>query len=261
MPHITRLADATGLQLPVDGRILDAGCGPGADVAVIAEAAPDALVVGMDFNDDVGVAAVRSHDRGNTAIVRGSVLEPPLVSASFDLVYSYGVLHHTTDPRSAFLALADLVRPGGSMAIYVYSDLREEPLLKSILRAVSAVRRVTTRLPPRLLLAASKVAAPAVWLVFGVPALVLRMIPSTAPIADKLPFNFITTPFGAAGDLYDRFSAPIEHRHAAEEVLEWYRSAGMAEPVVIRMPGARGWAAVGERPSDIMIEGRREEFC
>ena len=54
------------------------------------------------------------------ALVRGDLLRLPFAAASFDLIYSLGVLDHTPDPRAAFLALARLLKPGGRIVVWVY---------------------------------------------------------------------------------------------------------------------------------------------
>ena len=54
------------------------------------------------------------------AVVQGDLLRLPFAAASFDQIYSLGVLDHTPDPRQAFLALARLLKPGGRIAIWVY---------------------------------------------------------------------------------------------------------------------------------------------
>jgi SAM-dependent methyltransferase len=247
--HVRRAAGAAGVTLPAQAkRILDAGCGDGSDLIELATLHPQATVVGLDANDAIDVAdrAVALFPRAH--VVRGSVLAPPFQPRTFDVVYSYGVLHHTDAPDEAFAALARLVAPSGLLLTYVYTDLREEPVLRVALGFVSAARRVTTRLSPRQVLRLARIAAPVVFLVFAVPAAVLRRLPGGHGMADRLPFNFVRRPAGAVGDLYDRFSAPIEHRHSRDEVAGWYRHAGFEGVVVTAMADARGWVAVGRRP-------------
>jgi SAM-dependent methyltransferase len=47
-------------------------------------------------------------------------LPPSLAGRRFDLVYSFGVLHHTGDTRRALAHLAPLVRPDGLLFLYLY---------------------------------------------------------------------------------------------------------------------------------------------
>jgi SAM-dependent methyltransferase len=49
-----------------------------------------------------------------------NLFRPALQPASFDLVISNGVLHHTSDPFLAFRSIAQLVRPGGYLLVGLY---------------------------------------------------------------------------------------------------------------------------------------------
>ena len=67
---------------------------------------------------------------------------------SFDLVYCLGVVHHLEQPQVGVRALAKLVRPGGELRLYVYKTLDDEPAWKQLIfTGVTALRRLTTRLP------------------------------------------------------------------------------------------------------------------
>ena len=47
--------------------------------------------------------------------------ELPFPDASFDYVYSHGVLHHSDQPRRAVEEILRVLRPGGRFNIHVYS--------------------------------------------------------------------------------------------------------------------------------------------
>jgi len=57
-------------------------------------------------------------------VERGSVLDPGYVRSlgRFDVVYSWGVLHHTGDMWRALDMAGTLVRPGGVLFIAIYND-------------------------------------------------------------------------------------------------------------------------------------------
>ena len=78
----------------------------------------------------------------------------PFADGAFDVVYSIGVLHHTPDTKWAFLSLSRLVKPGGRIAIWVYSTILR------LMFGGELLRMITPRLPKPLLLRASKVAIP-----------------------------------------------------------------------------------------------------
>ena len=57
---------------------------------------------------------------------RLDLLEPLGMAATFDLVWSYGVVHHTGDTRRALLNVAECVKKGGLLFLMIYGEPRWE---------------------------------------------------------------------------------------------------------------------------------------
>ena len=120
----------------IQGRtFLDIGCGSGLmSLAALRNGA--SRVVGFDFDaDSVSCSeAVRreatADERSRWTIMRGSALDADFVASlgQFDIVYSWGVLHHTGEMWKAIETAALPVRPGGGIfAIALYNKVRGEP--------------------------------------------------------------------------------------------------------------------------------------
>ena len=96
-----------------DWRVLDAGCGTGANLDWLRRYAQNGAVVGVD----VTVAALNfCRSRGNLNLVQGSVTSLPLADNSFDLVTSFDVLIYPPGANADDLALREMhrvLRPGG----------------------------------------------------------------------------------------------------------------------------------------------------
>jgi 2-polyprenyl-6-hydroxyphenyl methylase/3-demethylubiquinone-9 3-methyltransferase len=107
----------------IDGlRFLDIGCGSGLH-ALAALRMGAASVTAVDINPrSTGTteAVLRHHAPGQNWTVeqRNILTEPP--EGTYDIVYSWGVLHHTGDMDRAVRNAAALVVPGGRLVIALY---------------------------------------------------------------------------------------------------------------------------------------------
>ena len=109
-------------------RILDAGCGTGVSTDYLCHLNPGADVVAVDISDGaLTVARERLQRSGAAEQVsslrqeRRSLLdlgdEPP-----FDYINSVGVLHHLKQPEAGLRALAQLLKPGALLHLFLYAD-------------------------------------------------------------------------------------------------------------------------------------------
>ncbi len=101
--------------------VLEVGCGLGTDLAEFSRAG--ARVWGVDLTEQA-VALSRQHLEafglpGTVLLADGELL--PFPANSFDLVYSWGALHHTESPTTAAGELARVCRPGGRVLAMVYN--------------------------------------------------------------------------------------------------------------------------------------------
>jgi SAM-dependent methyltransferase len=102
-------------------RILDAGCGNGRILNLLASHAPrESTLVGLDLAA-AEIARKNLIGRPNVEVRPHDLLQPiPSDLQPFDFVYCQEVLHHTGDPFVAFSHLYDSLSDGGIIAIYVY---------------------------------------------------------------------------------------------------------------------------------------------
>jgi len=120
---LTEALSVTGLS----GRtFLDIGCGSG--LFSLAAHRLGAGVRSFDFDPDSVVATARLRCRlapdSDWTVEQGSILDERYVAqlGSFDIVYSWGVLHHTGDLWRAVELAARLVRLGGMLFVSIYND-------------------------------------------------------------------------------------------------------------------------------------------
>jgi SAM-dependent methyltransferase len=216
-------------------RVLDAGCGHGRYLAAFA--GMGAHVVGLDAGRGPELAGVPLHDP-RISVVQGSVLRLPFRDASFDLAFSDGVIHHTPDPRAAFLELARVVKPGGAVYVWVYP--RERALRETVM---GALRSVTTRLPGPAMRTLS----------FALAPLTLAVRSYSGTQLGRATWN------ECAQVVHDWLAPPLQSHHDWDEVAGWARAAGLADlerlPIPVGITAWRPFAA--EPPRDAVSSAAR----
>ena len=101
---------------------LDIGSGSGLfSVAALRLGARQVLAVDLDADSVATTRKLLDRERGNWRAERISVFDlPAQISERFDVVYSWGVLHHTGSMWRAIDCAAAMVSPGGLFALALY---------------------------------------------------------------------------------------------------------------------------------------------
>jgi 2-polyprenyl-6-hydroxyphenyl methylase/3-demethylubiquinone-9 3-methyltransferase len=120
------LKDLLGVD-DLDGkRFLDIGCGSGIFSQAARRLGAEVHSFDYDGNSVACTAALRDADGGDDGwrVEQGSVLDRDyLVSlGQFDIVYAWGVLHHTGELRQATENATLTVADGGTLVIAIYND-------------------------------------------------------------------------------------------------------------------------------------------
>jgi SAM-dependent methyltransferase len=229
--------------------VLDAGCGMGRYLRVVAEAG--ARAVGMDLSRAVEAARDLSAGWPDVAVVQGDLLRLPFAEGIFDHIYSLGVLDHTPDPRRAFLGLTRLLKPGGRIAIWVYP--KERPALE---RIVDAHRAVSTRLPIGALVALSRLMAPVGGLKRRLMASPNRLVARAGVALNvaTIGVSMHPDPEVRVCDTLDWYAPRHVSRHTPEEVRGWFEEAGLVDIVDLSREQSLFHAGQG---NGVNLAGRR----
>lgn len=221
--------------------VLDVGCGMGRFAEVATRWG--ACVIGIDLSAAAQVAARNLGERDFVAL-QADVFALPFAPETFDYIYSIGVLHHTPDCEKAVKVLPQFLKPGGSLAVWLYSGYNKWYRFSDI------YRRVTHRMPPRLLHGILSVTVP---VLNGVDR-GLRMVPLIGkPIAGAVhhvfPVNRNPRREYRVLDTFDWYSPQYQSKHTYEQVFRWFESCGLEDLHVVDVP----IAVRGRKPE------RREE--
>jgi ubiquinone biosynthesis O-methyltransferase len=132
--------------------VLDAGCGTGIFSAIFARNGAG-RVVGIDISPgslETARGLKEKFNLANVSFERQDMLQLPFADGTFDIVWAWGTVHHTTDPLRAISELARVLRPGGSIFLAVYKrtkltwihEIIRKTLVKTPKRSWTALSRI-----------------------------------------------------------------------------------------------------------------------
>lgn len=110
-----------GTAYPAGSRILEAGCGVGAQTVHLAASSPGAHITAVDISaDSLAQARARLAARPHAATVhwqQADLTDLPYDDACFDHLFVCFVLEHLPDPGQTLADLRRVLRPGGSITV------------------------------------------------------------------------------------------------------------------------------------------------
>jgi SAM-dependent methyltransferase len=203
--------------------ILDAGCGSGKFAAITGNL-PNVRLLAMDLSESVEVAFEVTRELPHVHIIQADILNPPLRSASFDLVYSIGVLHHTYDPSGSFKALSAFLKPSGSFFFWLYAKERNG-LYLTLFDPIR--KQVTRHLPVGMNNVMAWGLALATWPILVFYSLLSRVSMLHTTACKVLPLYEYLLYFKRVGfwlwrnTILDKMIPHISHHFSREELLSW----------------------------------------
>lgn len=208
--------------------MLDVGCGSGrfAEVAL----SSGVNLVALDYSSAVDACYSNLGHYPNLHVVQGDIFALPFAPASFDFVYSLGVLQHTPDVHAAFASLPPMVKPGGSLVVDYY-----EKRLSALLHSKYLLRPITKRMDQKKLFALLERVVPVLLPIsqlFGkIPVIgygLKRLIP-VANDDDNLALSSKQLREWSLLDTFDWLAPEYDNPQDRETARRWMEEAGMRD--------------------------------
>lgn len=104
--------------------VLDAGCGNGRFTYGMSLLGAQVTAVDQSVSGVANAIAASEEIGASPTCVQADLLKPLDLEPNFDLVWSFGVLHHTGDTFRAYQNVSRLVKPGGHLFLMLYGEPR-----------------------------------------------------------------------------------------------------------------------------------------
>ena len=227
-----------------DKIVLEGGCGKGRHTSLAANWGAKE-VVGIDLSIAVESAFQATKHLPNVHIIQADIFKLPLKKA-FDYAFSVGVLHHTPDPKKAFLSLASKVKKGGAVSAWVYGAENNE----WITRYVNPIRTgFTSKINQPTLYQLSKLPTLGVFLA---SKLIYKPLNKTSkPLAGKLFYNDYLNHLGTFGwreqhnIVFDHLVAPTAFYISRNDFENWWKEINAQETEII-WHNQNSWCGFGK---------------
>ncbi len=227
-----------------DKIILEGGCGKGRHTTLAANWGAREIV-GIDLSAAVETAFAATRALPNAHIVQADIYKLPF-KRTFDYAFSVGVLHHTPDPKRAFLSLASKVKKGGAVSAWIYGAENNE----WITRYVNPIRTsFTSKMNQPTLFQLSKLPTLGVFLA---SKLIYKPLNATSkPLAGKLFYNDYINHLATFGwreqhnIVFDHLVAPTAFYIPKAEFEDWWREID-AQDVGIIWHNQNSWCGFGK---------------
>jgi len=109
------------LDIAEEARILDIGCGGGANIERMLKKCPKAIATGMDLSKlALEIATDKNYKEvvdGRCVIVGGNVTQMPLAREIFDLVTAFETIYYWPSFDSCLTEIQRVLKPGGMLVI------------------------------------------------------------------------------------------------------------------------------------------------
>ncbi len=201
----------------VRGSLLEIGCGSGSDLNVFASMSSLKNITAIDIGSNIDVLAKKYENRNDIRVQSGNALSLEFNDESFDVIYSFGIFHHTSEPVKCFEESKRVLKQSGKMFIYLYSSHEDMPFKRAGILLEKMIMKFFKYIPYKFQSLICVFLSPVCWLLFTLPSLIFSYS-GFKSIGEKIPFHTGKHPFSLIGDLKDRLMSPVNHRFSKIEI-------------------------------------------
>lgn len=215
------------------GNLLEIGCGSGADLEIFSRLSTINTITAIDIGQNVDELSKKYKDNKNIEVLRGNALSLDFEKNRFDVIFSFGVFHHTSDPYKCITEAYRVLKNGGTIFLYLYSS-HEDMLFKRIgILIEKIIMKFFIYIPYKVQNFICFLMSPICWVFFTLPSQILKLL-RLRSLSKKMPFYFGTHPFSLIGDIKDRLMAPVNHRFSKKQISFLMNQANFSSIEIVK---------------------------
>lgn len=216
----------------LSGSVLEIGCGTGADSEYISSLLSVDNIVALDIGENCKEIAIRNSNNKKLNVVRANCLNMPFKNEQFKYIYSYGVIHHTSNPLKALTEINRVLKPRGKVYLYVYSSHSKNFFKKIGIFIELLLMKFISLLNNNFQIPFIYFLSIFCWFSFSLPSLILKRL-GKKKLAVMFPMHWGDNPLKIVNDLKDRLFAPINHRYSMKTMRALLSEANLNDIDII----------------------------
>jgi len=192
-------------------KVLDAGVGSGRYSSIPLKCG--AKVWGVDLSEAYLVAANNFKKNKNFQAIQADIAKLPFANDQFDFIFSFGVIHHSPEPKACLKEIFRVLKPGGEICLTVYPSY-------GMYFSSKYIRRITTKIPNKLLYLLTTIYVSIFYLPYRYFFIRHTILGKLIPISLSNSFK------EAILDTFDCYSPKFQHTFHSYEMYEILKSIG-----------------------------------
>ena len=230
--HIEKIIEHFGDEDFKKENFLEIGCGEGIDLKYVIDKYMFKNVFAVDLGENIENLSKREYFN-KINFIRCDCLNLPFKDNCFDIIYSYGVFHHTKDFSQSLIEAKRVLNENGVLIFYTYKE-HENKFKKYGVYIETLLIKLFSKLNYKIVKVLCYILTPFILFFFSYSAQLLKMFGSKN-FYKRFPLWWGTSPKNIIHDLTDRLYAPINLRFNKDSLKDILVNLGFLDISILNV--------------------------